>query len=271
MMDIRRRIVSLIKIISEYLKDYRIKNSKPAIFIKCHTISLSLLIILFGILAISLSYYNQTVSNIILIDPHSATEGTVTNNTISYWTVTKSFNSQDTPLVSVVINIKHKKTLACSDNLNIDSIGIYIDKEAYSDIKEIGLWLKGSDGAVIRYFNFNLTNFVGHNSEVYYSDIYSEGFQDTLYISKQYDKASIWPLRPDSNNNVDFFYKLQYNDFKNQTFELNGKTNLAFPIRCMDSVEETNNSINNSIFRLTCVLVIFGAFPFFSALKQLLE
>lgn len=262
-------IVNQIKLASEYIKDYRLKNSRLAIFIKCHTISLSLLIILIGILAIYSSYSTQTMSNTIKINPRSATEGSLIRYEGPGISYSRSFNPQYTSLIDIGIDIKHKKPLSCSDYLNLDSISVYIDKREYASIKDIDIQLKRSDGSEIRTFSFNLTKLIVR--DFLYRDELEGGSLRTVKIFERYNGESIWPVKPDPNNQFEFFYKLKYNDFENQTFEIYGKANLGFPIRCMDSVEETSNSINNSLFRLTWVLIILGAFPFFATLKQLLE
>lgn len=268
MVNSRWRIAHQIKLASEYIKDYRLKNSRLAIFIKCHTISLSLLIILIGLLAIYSSYSTQTMSNTIKINPRSATEGSLIRYDEPGISYSRLFNPQYTSLIDIGIDIKHKKPLSCSDYLNLDSISIYIDKREYASIKDIDIQLKRSDGSEIRTFSFNLTKLIVR--DFLYRDELEGGTLRTVKIFERYN-GSIQPVKPDANNQFEFFYKLKYNDFGNQTFEIDGKANLGFPIRCMDSVEETSNSINNSLFRLTWVLIILGAFPFFATLKQLLE
>lgn len=250
--DVDQRIDGILKNIS----DDRMKNNRIVVFIKHNTIFLSSVIIAIVILFICFSYIDQPKSNNIIINPHEGS-GTICNNTIPGWSTGVKFSAVNTPINEIEIKIEHKKRLTYSDDLNIKSIKILISNDGYDDIKDIRLSFKPSNSEVINYFNFSQTDFIGQ-------------YPDNITIYKAYDEN--WLIKPDSNNIIhDIYYTLEYDNYNKHTIVIEGKTETYSPIRYMDSIEEMNNSINISLYRLTLIMIVIGVFSFFAYLKQLFD
>lgn len=238
------------------ITDDRMKNNWIVVSIKHHTIFLSSVIIAILILFICFSYIDLPKSNNIIINPHEGS-GIIRNNTIPGWSTAEKFSVRNTPINEIEIKIEHKKRLTYSDDLNIKTIKILISKDGSDDIKDIRLSLKSPNSEVINCFNFSQTDFIGQ-------------YLDNIIIYKVYDEN--WPIKPDSNNIIhDIYYTLEYDNYNKHTITIEGTTETNSPIRYMDSVEEMDNSINISLYRLTLIMIVIGVFSFFTYLKKLLD
>jgi hypothetical protein len=252
-----KRIIQRVKlnfeVVSEHLKDDRLKNTKIINFIENHILILALVTNLIGFLFIAAFFlpdnHGQKKVNSIEID--------------TFWE-----NSSDTPFfINVSMPFNYNEPIYDNTHLNFEAVCINItrnpmnNESVYTPITLIELYLYNS-------VNSNRESMF-ENPVAHYTN--SNRFElDTLnaYHCYPYKDVSVISINPYMENQLEIGYYLSYTTGY-KTSVLKGMAGFYSPIRALDSVEEMNIQINNRILLLTGVLIILGSFPFFAALKQL--
>lgn len=268
------RICSYMKLVLENLKDYRLKNSKAAIFILKYSIVLSFFIILLGSYII-FSSFDRTLSNTVLIQPIFENQGYIyVRPPNSVYGTSYLFDPRnESPIYDIRIGVEYKEPLACGDSLKINGIEMLIKPIVVKDVNlDVFLYGLGSPSHVL-----NLDPKRGVNtSRITISYAYNNGTLISEFRTLAFDKynGDLIMSGQKSYENFEFFYALNYSlfgDFENKYYLISGNATPEYPIRCMDYVTETNVSINKSLLRLTGILIILDSFPFVTSLKRLIE
>jgi disulfide oxidoreductase YuzD len=235
--------------VKEYLKDSKLKNTKFAIFIREYSIVLSLVIIIFGVGLIFYPPYEKNTSSIIAINPSS--------------------DKISSPIDTVFITMEYKLPFACGEHPKAKEIRMWSKPNITRNITTISLKLGGSESSVYS-SDFELNP---KYSKILYKEEYT-GDEVRSFEPHKFDE-----ILSNSNRYDTFEYTLNYVDAVNETFTISGNGtlisddfyNYRYPLVCMDPVTEAAVDYNKTILRLTGILMILGAFPFFHSLKQLLK
>lgn len=249
------KIILFVKLISEQLKDDRLRNTKSIKYFKNHILILAFVTNLIGFSLIATFFlsdnYGQKKVNSIEID-------------------TSLQNNSDTPfLINISMFFNYKEPVLEKTNLNFEIVCINItrnplnNESVYAPIDLIELYLYNME-------SLNLGNMY-ENSIAHYTS--SNVFEPETLNSSQcypYKDVSVISINPYSDNQIKIGYYLSYTTGYS-TFISKGNAGFFSPIKVIDSVNAMNIQINNRILLLTGVLLILGSFPFFVALKQLLS
>lgn len=262
---INKRIIQRIKSELWHIENYRFKEKLN--FIKKYTVFLAFLTIILGIVIILSENYSSTNRNAMQINSEEAFQlNNESNNEVPFFVnISMVFNYEEPAIRQVNLNffnicidfIKNPQYNG-SANSSIDSIDLTVSTPSNSpDNLE---------------YPISIFPIVQFKKSLAYDPAYFRGG------CHPYEFSSIIPINPYLNPNLIQEYRnnsfpLDYNlrvDGGDFWMNKNGRANLIFPIRVLDSVEEMNMRFNKTILSLTGVLIILGSFPFFAALNQLL-
>lgn len=252
-----KKIIQRVKLVSENLKDDKLKNTKIVYFIKTHILILALLTNLLGLLIIVPIFlpenYGQKMVNSIEIN------------------IPLEKNDSEQPFVSVNITMlfNYRGPMMEKSQLNFEVVCINFSRNPlynesdYNPIIGMDLYLynledsnsdRAAKSTIVHYINNNRLELESLNR----------------YNCYPYKDAATVSINPYLEGPLVIGYYLGYNSvYRFNVIE--GIADFSTPIRILDSAEEMNTRINKGIFILTGLLLILGSFPFFLSLKQLLE
>lgn len=258
--------------ILDSIKDNRLRNYKPAKLILEYSIVLSIFIIIIGFYVV-FSSVGKTVSNSITMD---ADADAVIRSHYTFNTSDNHPNPRnESPINAIIMYLEYKEPISCAGDFKIKKFFI-LNNDGYDFdvIKEINL-------------SINLHGFDGDTNSMYIlpkNGVYTEIIADAENLNN-----SLFPIKiltfyfgddhfltsgPYTYNTLEFTYYLDYSlvgDVENKEYSIHGNATPQIPIICMDSVTDTNVSINKSLLRLTGVLIILGSISFVISLRQLLD